>query len=232
MRRSLSFRATSLPSCSEKYVMRLCHVPNDHSGGSSGRPTSAVYDERISFGSPKNMKKSMSSSAMNRRVAPMYDWPKSHVTGAAVCMKIPYPRLEKKNGIGLYMSGVSGPCGSVTKRFSFCPTLLRAVALSPQPYMRSPGERENTGFMLRLLSAPRFMNKNGGTFTCVESLSLHALVCDSSLPSLSRMIMRQGYDCISMMPLSETYLTPFASRLTRHWLRPSAGGPASITSSL
>ena len=38
---------------------------------------------------PKKMKKSICSSAINRRSAPIYDAPKSQVTGAEVCINIP-----------------------------------------------------------------------------------------------------------------------------------------------
>ncbi len=66
-----SFWATSRPSASLKYVMRLIHVPNDQSGGISGRPTREVYSDSISFGEPRKMKMSSASSAMKSFVAPM-----------------------------------------------------------------------------------------------------------------------------------------------------------------
>ena len=127
----------------------------------------------------------MVSSAMNNLVEPMYVRPKSQVTGADVCMNMPYPRLLKKNGMGLYISGLSGPCGSVTNKFTFCPALFSAVGDSPQPKIFSPGAKLNTGLMLRELSDPRLMKLNGGTLIWVESLSLQQRVWVSSLPFAS-----------------------------------------------
>ena len=69
--------------------MRLIHVPKLHSGNIGLFPVMSVYSFRMSFGSPKNTKKSICSSAINRRWAPMYEAPKSQVTGADVCIKIP-----------------------------------------------------------------------------------------------------------------------------------------------
>ena len=69
--------------------MRLIHVPKLHSGGMGLLPVTLVYSSRISLGEPKNTKMSICSSAIKRRCAPMYEAPKSAVTGADVCMKMP-----------------------------------------------------------------------------------------------------------------------------------------------
>src|SRR5574344_402993 len=100
-------------------------------------------------------------------------------------MNMPYPRLLIKNGIGLYISGVSGPCGSVTYRFNFCPTLLIEVNDSPQPTIFSSGEIEKTGLIRRELSFPRRIKQNGNTFTWVVSLSFQHRVEVINLPFLS-----------------------------------------------
>ena len=90
------------------------------------------------------------------------------------------------------MSGVSGPCGSVTNKLIFCPTLLRAVNDSPHPTIFSPGESENTGLMLRELSLPRRIKLNGSSFTWVESLSTQRRVLVRRRPLASYSKMRQG----------------------------------------
>ena len=133
--------------------------------------------------------------------------------------------------MGLYMSGVSGPCGSVTKRLSFCPALFSDVADSPQPYMRSDGFRLNTGSIILPLSSPRFINENGCVFTCVESLSCRWRVRVSSRPSASRTMMRHGYCCISIAPLPDVMVYPLSVLVHLHALISTAGFCTSISSS-
>src|ERR1039457_1987694 len=93
--------------------MRLIHRPKLQSGGMDAFPVRVVYSLRMSFGSPRNTKRSRASSPNSRALVLPYEAPKSKVAGAEVWTNMPYPRLLMKKGIGFYMGLVSTPVAAV-----------------------------------------------------------------------------------------------------------------------
>src|ERR1035437_9665287 len=123
--------------------MRLIHRPKLHSGGMDAFPVSVVYSLRMSLGSPRNTNRSSASSPNSRALVLPYEAPKSKVAGAEVWTNMPYPRLLRKKGIGLYMRPVSPLLASLPQTTTFWPRMSSWVNLAPQQKSFSPGDREN-----------------------------------------------------------------------------------------
>src|ERR1039457_414605 len=123
--------------------MRLIHRPKLQSGGMDAFPVRVVYSLRMSFGSPRNTNRSRASSPNSRALVLPFEAPKSKVAGAEVWTNMPYPRLLRKKGIGLYMRPVSTPLASLAQSTTFWPRLSSWVKLSPQPNSFSPGDRRS-----------------------------------------------------------------------------------------
>src|ERR1035437_4557223 len=102
--------------------------------------------------------------------------------------------------MGLYIASVSGPCGSVTNKFTFCPRLSNLVNDSPQPKIFSLGDNEKTGLISRLLSIPFLIKLKGKIFTCDESLSAQRQVSVNRLPLASINTIRNGFSSINNLP--------------------------------
>src|ERR1044072_4349033 len=141
--------------------MRLIQKPNDQSGGTGLRPVRAVYSERMSFGSPRNTKKSMFSSPGSVTLCASKYLPKSNVNGALVCTNMPYPLLLRKNGMGLYMYSFCVPMPSRVETKTFCPRLLQRVNDLPQPKIFSSCCNSKVAAIRRERSLERRTKENG-----------------------------------------------------------------------